>query len=223
MARISGKNAGIYAVASRTTLAVATAMTDAGAHTVYSLVISASTKKYWNPNLPPAITLQLHGSGSFNPVSAALYTVDYINGTITFLVANNADDVIKINGIEYFTLQSIGDMFDWTLDFKLGTTDATAFQDQFATKLSNIRSWGGTASGYHVSSFWFDLFLGVSPSDDTTPVNPEVYIVFYPDVGATERFVGAATIDFNLDVKKDVAVTEKMTINGTGAVARLTS
>lgn len=226
MARITGKNAAIYGVLARTTVSVAVAMTDGGAHTVYTLVITASTKKYWNPNLPPAITKQVHGTGSFNPVSAALYTVDYINGTVTFLAANNADDVVKINGIEYMTLQAIGDMFNWTLDLKIGIVDATAFGDAYASKLASIRSWTGGASGYHVSAYWYDAFAGLLGSDGTTVVAPEFYVVFYTDIGAgvtSERFVGAATIDFALDVKKDAAVTEKLMINGTGALLLLTS
>lgn len=73
------------------------------------------------------------------------------------------------------------------------------------------------AQGYHVSSYWFDAFNG------TGGARPEFYVVFYPDGGALERFVGCGTIDFTIDVKKDAAVTEKMTVNGTGALARLTT
>lgn len=219
MARITGKNAAIFAVDTKTTISVAETMTDAGAHTVYTL----TGKPYWNPSIPPSVTKQTGGVGPFNAVSAALYTVDYVNGKITFTTANGATDVIKVNSIEWSTLQQIGNMFDWTIDLKLGTVDATAFQDQFATKLSQIRSWTATASGYHVSGFWFDLFLGVDPDDDVTVRTPEVYVVFYPDGAALERFVGAGTIDFMLDVKKDAPVTEKMTLNGTGAIARLTT
>lgn len=211
MARLTGKNAAIYGVLARTTVSVAATMTNSGDNLTYSY----PTNIYWNPNLPPAITKQSLGAGPFNAVSAALYTVNYINGTITFLTANNVLDVIKINGIEYMTLQAVGNMFDWSLDLKINTVDATAFQDQFATKLSSIRSWSATATGYHVSSFWYDAFA-------STP-QAEFYVVFYPDVAATERFVGAATIDVMTDVKKDAAVTEKMTVNGTGALSRLTS
>lgn len=220
MARITGKNATIYGVLARTTVSVAAAMTDGGAHTVYTYVTAATTRLYWNPNLPPAITKQTHGSGAFNSVSPALYTVDYINGTVTFLSANNSDDVVKINGIEWMTLQAITDMFDWTLDLKIGTVDATAFGDTFETKLSAHRGWSASAQGYHTSGFWFDQFAG------TGGYLPEVYVVFYLDIGAgatSERFVGAGTVDTSLDVKRDAAVTDKITVNGTGAIARLTT
>lgn len=216
MARITGKNAAIYGVLARTTVSVAATMTDAGDHLNYTY----GSNKYWNPNIPPVITKQAGGVGPFVAVSAVLYTVDYVNGKITFLSANGAADVIKINGIEYMTLQAIGDMFDWTLDTKIGIADATAFGDQFETKLSSHRGWAATASGYHVSGFWFDAFNG------TGGANPEVYVVFYPDIGAgvtSERFIGAGTIDMMLDVKRDAAVTEKMTISGTGQIVRATS
>lgn len=210
MARISGKNAKIRGVLARTVISVAETMTDGGAQTLYTL----TGKPYWNPNRPPSITKQSLGVGPFNPVDASAYTVDYINGTVTFLVANNVADVIKVNGIEWMTLQDIGDMFDWTLDLKIDTVDATAFNDQFAQKLSSFRGWSATAQGYHVSGFWFDAFY-----DDPA----EFYVVFYPDGAATERFVGAGFIDNAISVKKDAAVTDSLTINGTGALARLTS
>lgn len=219
MARITGKNAAIYAVSAKTTVSVAAAMTDSGDHLTYSLVVSATTRKYWNPNIPPAVTKQTGGIGSFVAVSAALYTVDYVNGTITFLSANGASDVIKINLVEYTTLAQVGDMFDWAIDLKIPVVDATAFADTFATKLAGIRTWNASASGYHVSSFWWDAFAG------TGGATPEFYVVFYLDgtSATSERFVGAGTIDVALEVKKDSAVAEKMSISGTGALTRLTS
>ena len=222
MARITGKNAAIYGVLAKTVVAAAAAMTDGGAHTVYTLVVG-SAQKYWNPNKPPAITKDTAGNGVFLAISPSLYTVDYVNGTVTFTTPNGATDVVKINGIEYCTIQAIGDMFNWTLDLKIGTVDATAFQDTFSTKLSTFRSWSANAQGYHVSAYWWDLFITTSEGGTT----PECYVVFYPDIGAptltNERYIGAATVDLSIDVKKDAAVTEKMAINGTGAIVKLTS
>lgn len=213
MARITGKNAAIYSVLARTTIAVAETMTNLGDNLTYTL----TGKPYWNPNNPPEITKQDLGAGPFNSVSAVLYTVDYVNGKITFLTANNVADVVRVNGVEWMTLQQIGDMFDWSLDLKLGTADVTAFQDTFAQKLSQIREWSAQASGYHVSGFWFDQF---------NATNPEVYVVFYPDIGAGvtgERYIGAGTIDLSIAVAKDAPVTDKMTIMGTGQLVRATT
>ncbi len=216
MARITGKNGTVYAVTTRTLVSVAAAMTDGGAHTVYTLVVS-SAQKYWNPNLPPVITKQTHGTGSFVVQSPNLYTVDYILGTVTFLVALNSDDVVKINGIEYATLAEVGDLFAWSIDLKYSTVDVTAFKDAFSQKLSEIRSWTATIQGYHVSSFWWDAFI-----DDTYP---EFYVALYLDGASatSERFVGAGMIDFGVTVTKDAAVMDKITVNGTGAIAHLTS
>ena len=222
MARITGKNAAIYAVLAKTVVSVAAAMTDGGAHTIYTLVVG-SAQKYWNPNLPPTITKDTAGNGVFLAVNPSAYTVDYVNGTVTFLVANGATDVVKIKSIEYCTLQAIGDLFNWTLDLKIGVTDATAFQDAWATKLSTFRSWSASAQGYHVSAYWWDLFMAVSEGASSN----ECYVVFYPDIGAptltNERFIGAATVDLSVEVKKDSPVTEKMTLNGTGAIYKATS
>lgn len=204
MARLTGKNASVYGVLARTVVSVAAALTNSGDNLTYVY----TGKPYWNPNIPPVIR------DNAVVVSASQYTVDYINGKVTFSVARNPAHTIDVNGIEYMTLQQVGNMFDWSIDLKIGTVDATAFNDQFATKLSAIRSWTATASGYHVSSYWFDAFNGAQA---------EFYVVFYPDVAATERFIGAGTIDYALDVKKDAAVAEKMAITGTGALARLTT
>lgn len=204
MARITGKNAAIYGVLARTTVGSPLALTNSGDNLTYAL----TGIPYWNPNLPPVV----RDNGA--TVSASGYTVDYVNGRITFLVARNPLNTIDVNGIEYMTLQQVGDMFDWTLDLKINTVDATAFQDQFAQKLSSIRSWQATASSYHVSGYWFDAF---------NASRPEFYVALYPDGAGTERFIGAATIDMMLDVKKDAVVTEKLTVMGTGALARLTT
>lgn len=204
MSRITGKNAAIFGVLARTLVSSPAALTNSGDNLTYVY----TGVPYWNPNLPPVVR------DNAVVVSASQYTVDYVNGKITFSVARNPAHGIDVNGIEYMTLQSVGNMFDWTLDLKIATVDVTAFTDQFAQKASSFRSWTATASGYHVSSFWYDAFAGTQP---------EFYVVFYPDGAALERFIGAGTIDLMLDVKKDAAITEKLTINGTGALARLTT
>lgn len=218
MARITGKNATLFGVLARTSVSVAANMTDSGDQKTYSLIVTAVTRKYWNPNKPPIVTKQALGAGPFVVVAANLYTVDFINGLVTFGTANNVADVVAINGIEYMSLQQLGDLFNWSIDMKLATVDTTAFQDQFTQRISSIRSWTATASGYYVSSYWFDLFTA-----QTGTTNPEVYVVFYPDASSNERFIGAGTVNWTIDTKKDAAVTEKMTIDGTGDIARLTT
>lgn len=202
MARITGKNGKIRGVLSRTTVSIDTAMTNAGDNLNYTL--PPNTR--WNPNLFPVI------KKNTVLVPASSYTVDYVNGKITFAVANLITDTITINGIEYMTMQDVGDIFNWSLDAKVDTVDATAFQDSFHTKLSSFRGWNATAEGYHVNGYWFSAFSG-----------NEFYVEFYPDAAATERWVGAAFISFGEKVKFDAAVTEHMAIDGTGALVRLTT
>jgi hypothetical protein len=204
MARITGKNAKIRGVLARTTISVAEALTNSGDNLTYVL----TGKPYWNPNLPPVVR------DNAVVVSPSEYSVDYVNGQVTFFVARNPLNTIDVNGIEWMTLQDVGDMFDWTLDLKVDVVDATAFMDQFKTNLSSFRGWVASAQGYHVSGYWFDAFSGS---------NAEFYVEFYPNGAGTERFIGAGFVDMALDVKRDSAVTEKMTINGTGALVRKTT
>jgi len=201
MARITGKNAKIRGELSRTSVTSYQVMTDSGDHKTYSY------NSYWNPNLPPSITKNTVA------VDRNLYTVNYINGTITFTSANDPADVLRIKDIEYSTMQDVGDMFNWTIDAKLDVIPVTAFQDQFREQLSGFRNWAGTAEGYHVSGFWFSAFNLAKP----------FYLEFYPDAGALERFVGAAFVDLGTKVTFDAAVTESLTFNGTGELARKTS
>lgn len=200
MARISGKNGKIRGVLARTTVSVDTAMTNSGDNQTYSY------QSYWNPNLPP--TIKKNGVVQ----ARTAYTVDYISGEITFAVANLVTDVIEVNDIEYMTMQDVGDLFNWTLDAKVEVVDATGFQDAFAHRLSGIRGWTASAEGYHVSGYWWSAFEDAQP----------FYVELFPDAATTEKFVGAAFVDYGTQVKMDAPVTEKMMLNGTGEIRRAT-
>lgn len=200
MSRITGKNGKLRGVLARTTVSVDTAMVDSGDHKTYSY------QSRWNPNKSPVI------KKNAVLVSTSAYTVDYVNGTITFAVANLIGDAITVNGIEWMSMQDVGDLFNWTLTAKVTTVDTTAFQDAFKEKRSSFREWSATAESYHVSGYWFDAFSG-----------NEFYIELYPDANALERWVGAVHVDDAPKVKMDAAVTESLNFTGTGALVRLTS
>jgi hypothetical protein len=200
MSRISGKNGKLRGVLARTLISVDTAMVDSGDHKTYSY------QSRWNPNLYPVI------KKNTVLVATSAYTVDYIAGTITFAVANLITDAITVNGIEWMSMQDVGDLFNWTLNAKVNVVDTTAFQDQFKEKRSSFREWSASAESYHVSGYWFDAFSG-----------EEFYVELYPDANETERWVGAVFVDDAPKVKMDAAVTETLGFTGTGALQRLTS
>lgn len=207
MARITGKNAKVKVEATRTSVVVAQTMTDLGAHTVYQY------QSYWDPTIPPVITKQTHGAGPFNLVDPSLYTVDFLNGKITFGIANNADDVVKVNGIDWLTVADAVDVFDWTIDAKIDTVDATAFQDTYRTRLSSFRGWSGSAQAYHEGTLWFPLFNAAKAS----------YVEFWTDAAGLERYVGAAFVSLAEKAPMGGAVTEAVTFEGTGPLTRLSS
>ncbi len=207
MSRLTGKNAKLKVEATRTSVSVAQIMTDAGAHTAYTF------QTYWDPTIPPVITKQIHGVGAFTVVDPSLYTVDFLNGKVTFLSANNSDDAVKVNGIDYSTVADAADLYDWTVDGKIDTVDVTAFQDAYHTKLSSFRGWTGTAQSYNRSDLWFPLFNAAKAS----------YVEFWADAGGTERFVGAAFLSMNKKAPMGGAVSEAVTIEGTGPLVRVTS
>lgn len=206
MARITGKNAKIQAEATRTSISVAVALTDGGAHTVYTY----TGHPLWDPATPPVITKQTHGSGSFVVQDPSLYTVDYIAGTVTFLVALNSDDVVKANTFDYVTVADVADVFDWAIDAKIDTVDVTAFQDTYHTKLSAFRGWSATAASYHRSDFWFPLWTASKPC----------YVKFFPDGGGSEYFIGAGFVDFGEKAPMAGAVADSVKIEGIGAFQR---
>ena len=209
MARITGKNAQILAEATRTSVAVAVALTDVGAHTVYIY----TGHPFWDPSTPPVITKQTHGSGGFVVQDPSLYTVDYIAGTVTFAVALNNNDVVDANTFDYVTVAAVADMYDWSVDAKIDTVDVTAFTDAYHTKLSAFRGWTAAAASYHRSDFWYPLFVAGKPC----------YCKFYPDAATVEYFIGAGYVDFSEKAPMAGAVADAVKIEGTGALSRLTS
>lgn len=201
MARITGKNGKLRGELSRTTVSTPQAMTNTGDNQNYTF------QSFWNPNLPPRIFKNAV------EVARTAYTVDFIAGKVTFITPNLVTDAITVNDIEYSTLQNVGDIFNWTLDAKIDVMAATAFQDQFREQLSGFRNWNATAEAYHLSGFWFDAFSLAKP----------FYVELFPDANSLERWVGAAFVDFSKKVAFDSPVTETITLNGTGALQRLTT
>jgi len=200
MARITGKNATIFAQLARTDVVADTAMVNSGDNLTYSY------NSFWDPNKPPTI------KKNTVLVDREDYTVNFISGTITFFVANLVTDAITVNDITWSTLVELADLFNWALDAKIDLADVTGFQDQYHTKLSSFRGWTATAESYHTNSVWFPYFDAALP----------VYVKLYPDVDVVQYFVGAAFVDFGEKVPHGGAVTDAIALTGTGALERRT-
>lgn len=203
--RRTGKQGKILGVLTRTTLAVDTTMTTVSPFVDYTL--TAPTRQLWNPNKPPTIK---KNTVLVDPVN---YTVDYINGKVTFLVANLVTDIIAVNLIEHMTVQEVGDLFNWTLDVKFDLADVTAFQDTFHQRLAMFRDWSGTAESHQTSGFWYSAFRDVA----------EFYVELFPDTGSNEHWIGAAFVDWGLKVPHAGVVDETLKFTGTGNLERVTT
>lgn len=204
MARLTGKTGAVYGVTSRTTVSVAVGMTDGGAHTLYTL----TGHPYWDSNITPTILV--------NGVAPAVaYTVDYIDGTVTFASALLITDVVTVNNIVYSALVKVGDLFGWALDVKMDKVDATAFEDVWHTFLSVFLGWNVTIDGYKVNGYWYAAVVAAN----------NFYIRLYPDVNAspTEYFVGNGYLSEGIKLVHNAAVTEAITLAGTGEMKRKTT
>lgn len=201
MSRITGKNGKIMAEATRTAVTVDTTMVDSGDHQTYSY------HSLWDSSRPP--TIKVNGS----VVHPSLYTVNFINGTVTFATPNLISDTVTVNNIEWVTVANVADIYNWTAEAKIDLVDATAFQDQYKFKLSSFRGWTAMAEAYHRSDFWFPLWSAAKPC----------YIKLYPDAGGTEYFIGNGFVDFAEKAPSTGAVADSVKIEGTGALERRTS
>jgi len=201
--RITGKNGKILSESSRTTVTTAQVLTDSGDHKTYNF---PAGHQFLDPTQPPTITVN-----DANPTVA--FTVDFIMGSVTFASALQVADVVKANNYTYSTLVEIGSMYNWAVDTKIDIVDVTAFQDVWHQKLSTFKGWTGSAEGYYVSAFWFNLF---------TPAK-NVYVALYPEASSTERWVGAAFVDWGIKVAKDAAVTQTIRFEGNHELRRLTA
>ena len=203
MARRTGQTGGVYGVTSRTTVSVAQAMTDGGAHTLYTL----TGKPYWDSNITP--TILVNGSAP-----AVAYTIDYIDGTVTFVTPLLITDAVTVNNIVYSTLIKVGDLYGWAASAKLDTVDVTAFEDVWHTLLSVFLGWTATIEAYHVNGYWFGALVASN----------NFYVKLYPDVNAspTEYWIGNGYLSEGVKLAHNAAVTEAITLNGTGVLKRKT-
>ena len=204
MARLTGKTGGVYGVTTRTTVSSPLAMTDGGAHTLYTL----TGKPYWDSNVTP--TILVNGSAPAVP-----YAIDYIEGTVTFTPALLITDVVTVNNIVYSTLIKIGDIYGWSANVKLDTVDATAFEDIWHTNLAVFLGWTATIESYHVNGYWYAAIVASN----------NFYVKLYPDVNAspTEYFIGNGYLAEGIKIAHNAVVTEAITLTGTGVLKRKTT
>lgn len=105
---------------------------------------------------------------------------------------------------------------DWSIDLKIPISDATAFGDQFAQKLSLIREWSGQIKGVYGSAAEQVSILNsfFNATTDGGATSGSITVDLYPDAAATEKFSGAVFADFSLTVDK--AKTNEFTAKITG-------
>lgn len=110
--------------------------------------ITDSALRVLNPNAPPTFT----DSGGAN-----VLRVDYATGTAYFDAAVATVTVTGANGfVPAAALETVGYMYDWSLDTDLDLDDISAFQDDWKTHLAGLAGGKGTAAGYFAGQKWFD-------------------------------------------------------------------
>lgn len=129
------------------------AMTDVGAAlTVYQ--ITNTVKRLLNPLATTPIAFQKSTdafSADIDDVAASEYTINYLTGTITFLVAQAASTTVRVKAStgEYLTLANVGQAKSFTLTMQANNLDSTVFgSSDFMGRVQGQRDTSGNIGRY---------------------------------------------------------------------------
>ena len=154
MAKLTGKKALVKVSGAALTL-TNEATTDAGAHLVYQ--ITAAAKRVLDPTA--VVTVKEDAVPS-----VAAYTLNRLNGTVTFAVARGAVVVVTVSG-SYLPQSTAISCTDWNLTLSGIAADVSEYGDVFMQRLAiskdaigSVKSWRDT-----VDRTWENALLAGAP------------------------------------------------------------
>lgn len=116
------------------------------ANTVYQ--ITSATKRVWSPTA--TITVYKDAVSQ----SAALYTLDRLNGKITFLSDIGGSAVVTVSG-DYLPLSTAAEAKEYSYEISKDVLDDTAFGDSYRTKVPGLMSVSGSISRWYSTDTYF--------------------------------------------------------------------
>jgi hypothetical protein len=147
MATLAGKDAAVFLASGAPVAFTNEATTDAGNHITFTITNAA--KRYWQDGAASSYLVEksVNAGGSWSPVAATLYTLQYVGGKVLMLSALNPGDLIRItsqNGSSgYLTFASVAQADSWSLDVSADIQDVTVFGNAWHAKAATLRDASG--------------------------------------------------------------------------------
>jgi hypothetical protein len=194
----SGIVAGIYVPTSASSAMTDEATTANVARTRYQVTTSARRV------IDPAATTVVKEDGT--TLSSALYTIEYVSGTIVFAAARGAGVAITVTS-RYWALAEAGGLKSFKVSAGAALLDSTDFAgDGWRTFVAGPRDWSVTADGYWLTDAWFNRLGSV------------VYVYFFLDKGTSKRRLEGLVFTSGDDVSGDAGelIAESLKFDGSG-------
>ncbi|MFB3910424.1 MAG: hypothetical protein ACE15D_18700 [Candidatus Eisenbacteria bacterium] len=215
--RISGKLGRIFLQVGTTAVVGPTSATgNSGAEVVDG--ISYDAYQVWtvagapfDPNTPPTVTV----GGSGLP-TAYTYDIDYLRGKLIFTPTLGASATVSISNYATPKLYAIGDSVDFSLDVAQADIDTSVQGKTWETSDAGQSKWSGSATiayrhDQSTGNSWWLAGAGAS-------VQNPVVLKFFPAIGKTEYWLGAARIDWGIKVDKGSMIVQSVKFKGDGSL-----
>lgn len=152
MTAMAGYKGQIIITSSPSVVANNISLTDAGDHKTYNISTSA-TQKYWDQTQTSSFVVQISTDGGSTWGAAPAYTITkYVNGQITFTVAQSVGTLARMQTVYYFAYSALGDCKEWQLSLDKTITDVTTFSTTgWKSELATL-----TGASVKISKFWVD-------------------------------------------------------------------
>ena len=174
---LAGYKANVFLSTGASATVTNAAMTDGGAHTVYTITNAAN--RYWDSNQP--ITVQTSPDGSTWTTVTTGFTVQYVGGIITFAVAISGGTPSCRVTVNAFPVSFLASVQNADLQVDLGIEDSSTFQNPpSAWKTKQALMLGGTVKlqKYYIDAFFF------------TNLQQMMVISLYSGANANQRLEG---------------------------------
>ena len=154
MAKLTGKKALVKVSGSPLTL-TSEATSDAGAHLVYQITNAAKRV------LDPTATITVKEDGS---ATAAAYTLNRLNGTVTFTIARGPTVVVTVSG-SYLPLSTAVSCTEWSLTLTATSGDVSEFGDVWVERIALTKDASGSVKSWRdtVDRTWETALLAGTP------------------------------------------------------------
>ncbi|ATW27947.1 hypothetical protein [Candidatus Formimonas warabiya] len=163
-----------------------------------SYQITNTTKRVWHKTA--AVTVEVNGT-----VTGEQYTLNRLNGTVTFSVANGSRGTVTVTG-QYLPMSAAAEAHEWKLTMEAENLEVTPFQAVYRTKIQGLKGASGSISQWNViDRYYYNALVGGNP----------LVLELYPQDTLTPLKIWAVLNSDELSAALDAAQDEAVSFEST--------